>query len=92
MLYEFHVQAVGSIHIAEKDNRKIALHVVLHLNKLLLVGSRIRGVSDCKVLLELLFDGDARGCVRLSRRAGQKLIYPKMADAEKLFNASAKPG
>ena len=32
VFYKLHVQAVRSIHIAKENNRKVALHVVLHLN------------------------------------------------------------
>src|SRR6266568_7204263 len=60
-LLEFDIEAERAVLIAQGDNGHVAIHVVLHLNHLLLRGSHIGDVRDGQVARHLLFDGDARG-------------------------------
>ena len=46
MFYEFHVEAVSAVDVAQENNREVALHVVFDLNQLLLVRRRVGGISD----------------------------------------------
>ena len=90
MTDEFDVEAVGAVDVAQEDDRKIAFDVVFHLDELLLIGSGVGRVRDGEIARDLLLDGDARGCVRFGRRPRQERVHAEVADAEKMFDASAE--
>src|ERR1700691_3524999 len=89
VLHELDVQAVSAVDIPQKHNRKIALHVILHLNQLLLVRSRIRRIRHSKIPRDLLLNRHARRSVRFRSRPSQERINPKMADPKKMLDAPA---
>jgi len=84
-LFDFYVYAERPVLIAQSDNGHIAIHVVLHLNHLLLRRAHVRNVSNGEVAGNLLFDRHARRCVLFrTRRAhsseariNAKPCYPK---------------
>ena len=41
VFYEFDVEAVSAVDIAQENDGEIALHVVFDLNELLLIGRRV---------------------------------------------------
>src|ERR1700677_826438 len=92
MFYEFDVEAVSAVDVAQENNGEVALHVVFDLNQLLLIRSGVGRVSDGQVAGDLLLDGHARRRARFRGGASQKRIDAKMADAEKPFDPSSQSG
>src|SRR4029077_20667692 len=86
-LFDFNVDAKRSVLIAQPNNRNISVHVVFHLNDLLLRRTDIRNISDGEVASNLLLDGNARRRALLGARrahSGEARInakprYPKQA-------------
>ena len=67
-LFDFDVDAEGAVLVAQADDRDIAIHVVLHLNHLLLGRTHVGNIGDGEIVGDLLFDGDACGSVLLRAR------------------------
>src|SRR5207302_7561426 len=59
-LFDFYVNAERAVLIAQAHDRDVPIHVVLHLNHLLLGRAYVRNVSDGEMAGALLLDGDAR--------------------------------
>src|SRR5713101_2386293 len=86
-LFDFYVDAKRSVLIAQPDNGYVSVHVVFHLNDLLLRRTHIRNISNGEVASNLLLDGNARrGVLFRARRAyareariNAKARYPKQA-------------
>src|SRR3989442_14776485 len=91
-LLEFDIEAERAVLIGQGYNGHVAIHVVLHLNHLLLRGSHIGDVRDGQVARHLLFDGDARGgCLAGSGSAERTKarINAEPGDAEEALEPSA---
>src|SRR5207248_8620141 len=67
-LFDFYVDAESSVLIPQPHNGDVPVHVVLHLNNLLLRRAHIRNVSDGEVARNLLLDGNARRRALLGAR------------------------
>src|SRR4029077_18152505 len=59
-LFDFYVDTKRAVLISQADDGDVAVHVVFHLNDLLLRGSDIRNISDGEVACNLLLDGYPR--------------------------------
>src|ERR1700674_2347329 len=64
-LFDLYVDSKRSVLIAQPDNRDVSVHVVFHLNDLLLCRAHVRNISDREISRNLLLDGHARPCVLL---------------------------
>src|SRR5579884_377386 len=85
-----HVEAEHTELIAHRDNRDIAVDVVLHLDDLLLRLGHVRDVRDSHVVGNLLLDGDARAGIADGCRDFWRNLHP--ADAEQPLHPVAQGG
>src|SRR5260370_41700361 len=58
-LFDLYIDTNRSVLIAQPDNREVSVHVVFHLNDLLLGRAYIRNISDGQIRRNLLLDGNA---------------------------------
>src|SRR2546423_13209851 len=82
---DFYVDTKRSVLIAQPDDGDVSVHVVFHLDDLLLRRTHIRNISDGEVTSNLLLDGNTcRGVLFRARRTyscetgiNAKARYPK---------------
>ena len=85
VLFDFYVDAKRPVLIAKRHNRHIPVHVILHLNDLLLRRAHVRNIRNGQVARHPLFDGNARPGVLARARgsdARKPWIYSQTGDSE----------
>src|SRR5258708_980131 len=91
--FDFYVDAEGAVVVAEGDDGRSAVDVVLDLDNLLLGGADVADVGDGEVASDLLFDGDAGGGVLFGAaggKFGKARADANAGNAEEAFEASTQ--
>src|ERR1700676_2027252 len=88
--FAHHVEAEGTVFIAQSDHGEFAVDRIFDLNHLILSGGDVCDVGDHQAARHLLLDGNAGNRVLLGVERGHGRADAEMADPKKALNAPAK--